>query len=143
MLETTRPETIEYEFVCHYTDGETMKQEYGTENEKNFGHIDQDRLGVFELTNGEKSYRLDLKNGMFDLNGQIVSFDLGFLNGKHLEPDNRRLIYFRRLRELFGGRTGLDSIRHAFGWQCTIDNENYQRIVFINEDGSLTFVNKK
>ena len=143
MLEMNRPQQIDYQFICHYKDGDKMYQNYGTEEEKHFGDIDLDRLEVFEITNGIRSYKLNIDTGVFDLNGVICDFDLGYLDKEHLDPDSFRLIYFRRIQQQFGAKQGIKSVRHAFGWQCTIDNENYQRIVFINSDGSLTFVNKK
>ncbi len=137
---------LDYEFVCHYKGGEVMFQNYGTEEEKNFGHIDLDNLEVFELYNKKekKSFELHFHNGMFVLNGQKTKFDLGFKGGKQLIPEEYRLIYFRRIRQDFAQSGGVTiTVRHCFGWQTTINDENYQRLIIIEPDGSVTFSNKK
>lgn len=141
-MQLTRPPELEFEFICHYHDGSCLYQNYGTNQEKNFGDIDQQKLVIFELTNGEDSFSVNLKNGSFNLNGQQVNFDLGYLNGQRLQPSQLRLIYFRRIRENFGGDFKI-TVQYGLGWQCTIDGENYQRIVLVNPDLSLTLLNKK
>jgi hypothetical protein len=44
---------LDYQFVCHYNDGEKLYQNSGKDDEHHFGHIDQDRLERFELV-GQK-----------------------------------------------------------------------------------------
>ena len=148
-LEIKRPQKAEYQFVCHYSDGEKLHQNYGTKDEKHFGHIDLDRLEVFELTNGKKSFKLNLKTGEFDLDGLKVKYDLGFRTDRttgnlvHILPERYELVYFRRIRQDFAPSGVKISVRFCFGWRTKIDGKVYQRLVFIEPDGSLTFSNSK
>lgn len=132
-----------------------MFQEYGTPNERTFGHIDQEKLEVFELTNGKTSYKLNIKTGEFDLNGLKVRFknrDIPDSKRSFYSPDEDwtqkpepdfRLIYFRRIRVDFEPTGQVNRVRHVFGWQTTLEGQNYQRLVMIEFDGSLTIMNGK
>lgn len=134
------PESMEYEFIAHYSDGEKLYQNFNKENEHHFGHIDQDRLEIFELFSKrlKKSYSVHLKTGEFLLAGQnCYAKDL---------PRNAdyRLIYFRRVRESFKRSGTITTKKYCFGLQCDIEGRNYQVIFFIDgETGEVTVHNKK
>lgn len=146
---------VEYQFICHYSDGSKLVQDYGTPHERTFKHIDQDKLEVFELTNGQKSFKLNLKTGDFDLNGLIIRFkdrDIPDAKRSFYTPDEDwndkpepqlRLIYFRRIRVDFAPTGQVNTVRHVIGWQTTVDGKNIQRLVMVERDGSLTMMNGK
>jgi hypothetical protein len=142
-LEGLHPEKLDYEFVCYYKDGSLVRQEYNTPNEKHFGHLDQDNIKVFELQNGNKKYSVNLENGEFNLDGLVCRFDLGFRNGKRLEPKEYRLIYYRRVNTEFNPDGIVQKVRYLLGWQTEIEGKNYQRFIIIEPDGSLTFSTKR
>lgn len=141
-IDIKRPtkEEVDFEFVVFYKDGTTLRQEYDTPNEKNFGDIDQDRLEKFVLTDGKREYSLDINTGKFNLNGMVIRFSFP---GHDEEELDRRLVYFRRVRQDFGPDARPISVRSCFGYQVTIDGKNHQRLIFIEEDGSVTISTKK
>ena len=130
---------LDYQFVCHYSDGEKLLQNDGLENEHHFGHIDHGKLRRFELVGKGKSYSVDVKTGEFNLNGVKLYFQFLPSEAKY------RLVYFRRVQQVLktGGSGGEYHLKYCFGLQCTHEGKNYKVLVWINEDGSLNIGNKK
>ena len=130
---------LDYQFVCHYDDGEKLYQNSGKDDEHHFGHIDQDRLERFELVGKNKSYSVNVRTGEFDLNGTKIYFDSLPKEAEY------RLIYFRRVNKLLGegGEEYGTHLRYCFGLQCNYEGKNKQVLVWINEDDSLSIGNKK
>lgn len=123
---------LDYQFVCHYTDGSKLYQNAGTPEEKHFGHIEQNKLGRFELVGQGKSYSVDVKTGEFILNGTKLFFD------ELPKGADYRLIYFRRVKYVLNSLEDNYSIRYCFGLQCNYEGKNYKVLVWIEKDGSLT-----
>lgn len=151
-IEISRPQTLDYEFQCFYDKSSPVPdlvQEYGTDNEKNFGHIDLEKVKIFKLIGDHKEFSVDLETGEMDLNGMSVSFDLGVKileDGTPIKliPKKYELVYFRRVRNDFngGGCVGT-KILYCIGWQTFIDGENFQRLAFIDNGGKILMSNKK
>lgn len=145
------PSHIDYEWICHYEDGTKLYQNHNSgEDEHNFGHIQQDKLGVFELTNGQNSIKVDLQTGKFNINGQEIGFDLGFKlhedkqSAYHLDPEKYELIYFCRVRRDFAPEGMIETVKYFVGWKTNIDGVVYQRLALVDEDtGSIDFVNNR
>jgi len=128
---------LDYEFVCHYKDGSKLLQSFGKLDEHNFGDIAQEKLEIFELKGKGKSYKVNVITGEFNLNGLKVYFD-----DLPIDADYK-LIYFRRIREVFE-HTGQEThIKFCLGLQCNDKGKNKQILIFIEEDGSLTISSKK
>lgn len=149
-IEVNKQDNLVYEFVCYYNDGHSTLQKFNTPEELQFKDIDQDKLILFELTDGQRSYTVNFQTGEFNLNGTIVNFDLGEVvtnsegNTYKIFPEKYRLIYFRRVRKDFTPDQGIiTSIRFAFGWQTYLNGVNHQRIAIIEPNNTVTFINKK
>lgn len=153
-LAMRRASKLELEWTAHYKDGTVLKQQYGQGDwddekesftkERHFGHIDQDKLKTFELSGPQGSYILDLETGEMLMDGRKMRF-------KHLDIPStdermqfeRRLIFFRRIRQDVGPEGVKITNRYLIGWQATLNNKNVQFIIIIEPDGSLTFMNKR
>lgn len=119
---------LKYEFVVYYNNGEKLYQKYNTKDESHFGHIKQELLQKFVLTNSKNSYSVDLKTGEFDLNG--VKFRFNDFNGL----ENYRLIYFRRIRQIINSPVEIHDLKYCFGIQATSGGKNRQFLVWIDEE---------
>ena len=147
-IDINKLDSLDLEFTCIYDDDSRLEQKYGTPEEKSFKDIDLDKLDVFAITGIDKAYSVDLKNGKFYANGQVISFDLGIetKDDGHTEkiiPEKYRLVYFRRIKKDSSPEGITTTLRYCIGWQTTVNNKNYQRLMFINPDKSITFTNKK
>jgi len=129
------PPDLDYEFICHYDNGEKLLQNANTKNEHHFGDIDKEKLERFELVGNGKSYSVNMRTGEFDLNGVKVFFDDLPQDGEY------KLIYFRRVRQMINSDES--SVKYCFGLQCNYEGKNYQVLVWINEDDSLSIGDKK
>lgn len=145
-------EKLDYEFECLYPLGdkwEFISQKYGTDEEKNFGDIDLERLVIFKIVGQGRFYGVNLRDGSFNLNGLTLQFDLGvkiFEDGhtERLVAEKFSLIYFRRIKtDFLSLGEQVTSIRYCIGWQTNIDGKNYQRLVFIDAEGKIIISNKK
>lgn len=139
-IDGIRPEDLEFEFVCHYNDGTELLQEYGTENEKNFGHIDQSKLETFELVSALRNIKLNIKTGEFDIDGFKCQFKLRDIPQEDIK---RELVYFRRIRNDFTPEGPVTTVRYGLGWRATIDGQSHIRLILIERDGSYTFMMNK
>ena len=133
-LEGIRSESLDLEWKAVYENGEALKQEYGTKNEKNFGHIDLDKVKEFWLG---KNVRINVKEQYFVING--LKFFVEFPRNKSGEKAKGKLVYFRRTRNDFTPNKGIiTTVRYCLGLQANIDGVNHQQYVFINTDGTFT-----
>lgn len=137
-LEGIRTENLDLEWKAVYENGEVLKQKYGTKNEKNFGHIDLDKVKEFWLG---ASVCVNMKEQYFIVNG--LKFYVEFPRNKSSEKVKGKLVYFRRIRNDFAPTGTVISIRYCLGLQANIDGVNYQQYLFINNDGSYTLSQKK
>lgn len=104
----------------------------------------QDELEHFELAENGKLYSVNLKTGMFSINGvdifPITEEELGL----PLRDAHYRIIYYRRMQASFTPQQIEDSalLCHLLGWQTNIDGKNFKRILHIYDDGKLFLESK-
>ncbi len=120
------------EWTAIYKDDSILEQFTEDGRERLFKEIDQDKLSVFRLDNRFDcyQYRVNLKDGSFEINDERFTFN-GFENSKF------KLIYFKRVRQNLGGAD--TKIIYNIGWQTSIKGANYQRIMQIHPDNSISF----
>ncbi len=129
--------SIKFQWVATYSDNTELFQNYLSDDEHNFGHINQDRLISLSLVdeNNDRPYSVNVVDGTLTINGQTFHIKL--------TPENKtRLIYFRRIRTAMHG-SFKDVVIHAIGLQSTFEDKNYQFIALISESGTIEFVQKK
>ena len=109
--------------------------QYNLDGSENlFGDINQDKLIMFILESTCKCYSVNLEDGTFRIGYETFRFD-GF------DGADFKLIYFRRVRQTmksFGTKPLKQTVTYHLGWQTNIDGKNYQRVMAIFEDGSVT-----
>lgn len=138
---------LAYLFVALHEDGSSVVQtpedvsqtpEGKAANKSAYSDVDQDKVVRFELHGRGHQYAVDLRSGIFEIDGRL------FWNG---DPDDfpppqvpLRLVYFRRTLqsrrlkikdgEVIESLT-LEAVRrHFFGWQATLPNgKNVRSIV--------------
>jgi hypothetical protein len=123
---------LKYLFTAEYKDGSTYEQNaedvsLTDEKRSSFFDIKQDELVRFTLKGDGHEYAVDLRDGGFSIDG--VSFAM------HEEAlADFRLVFFRAHTHHYQmDRTELShDIVYRLGWQCTVNGENYQRIMQIN-----------
>lgn len=149
-----RPQRLELEWTAYYSDGTSLKQQYGQgkwdeeienySDEHHFGHIDQDKLVKFELTGEYGTFSLDFKTGEINAKGLVLRYkhlDLA-LDDPRMSFD-KRLIYFRRTRQ-DNGPEGIKFInRFLLGWQATVEGKNIQFFIIAEPDGSVSIMNNR
>lgn len=124
---------LKYLFTVTYKDGSTYEQNSEdrsiTEPEKRscFFDVHQDDVATFTLKGDGHSYTVDLRDGHFEVDG--VPFAM------HEEKlSNFRLVFFRH--HTHGFNQAYEELSHEIvyrmGWQCTVDGENYQKVMQIN-----------
>ena len=99
----------------------------------------QDELEHFELVEDGKKYSVNLKNGMFTINGveifPITETELGvpLRNAKY------RIIYYKRMQANFTVQKLEGPKIHSYliGWQTTISGKNFKRVMQIFPDGKV------
>lgn len=131
-----QPPPIRYQWVAEYTDGTELHQHYGREDEKNFGHIEQEKLHSLALEdiNGNRPYRVNVTNSTLYLMNVALHVKL--------TKTPARVIYFRRITQTING-DGTTVVKHAIGLQATEDGKNYQQIALIGEDDTIELIQKK
>ena len=123
-----------FKWKAIYNDNIELDQFVG-EKENLFGDIEQDKLIAFRIDNNDKHVIVDLKIGIFMINGTI--FEIPNLSFKE---DEYRLIYFRRVQQnicVQGEKSS--SIESFIGFQITIDDKNHKVMVSVNEQGIHKF----
>jgi len=102
-----------------YNDGTELPQ-YDGDKVKKYTDIDRDKLIAFEL----------LKSGD-DI--PIVKINL---------EQDQRLIYRRRCRINISSSGRTDEAVYIIGWQRTIDGQNVQSILYVDEDCKIEMIGK-
>ena len=117
-----------------YSNGDELSQYKDDGSENLFSDIDQTKLEAFYISTPDEYWCVDLTDGTFMINEESFNFE-GF------DGVDFKLIYFRRVRQVIGmcDDTHTTSVIHHLGWQTNIDGKNYQRVMAIAEDGSITF----
>jgi hypothetical protein len=96
---------------------------------------------LMTLSWGNKYVKVNLLNGVFNINGNEFSFK-GLC---HLEGVVYKLIYFKRVTQILstGGTEKNPNIKYHIGYQVNINGKNYQRIIRIdNISKSMEFLEK-
>lgn len=132
---------FDLEWKAIYDDGTTLLQEKGKECEKNFSHINLDKLYSLVIYNPISGMELltvvPKDNVVFYLG---IEINIEFPNGE--DRGESRVIYFRR-NYVFQNYTKDREVRHCVGLQRTVDGINYQQLVFLNMDGTIAIAQKK
>ena len=126
--EQTRAE-LNYEWLAKYSNGTELSQ--FDSDEHTFGDVDTSKLTEFSVIkrDGSKSISVNLKTGMFYIDGKEVSSleDNGTIRelGKKLpEGVVVKPIYFRRVVRVLNSEViGLANIFHFIGWQGKINDK--------------------
>ena len=126
----------ELTWLAIYKDGSTLNQFGKDGKEYLFKEINQVKLSRFQLIGNIGNYLVDLEDGSFIINKQRISFN-GFKDSKF------KLIYFKRIKQNLGGAIPIE-ITYNVGWQVAGNAEtpNYQRIMQIHPDNSISFIIK-
>jgi hypothetical protein len=142
-VEVQRPKEIEIEWLAVYSDNETLKQNYDINGGNHFGHIDKDRLKSFWLVNksGERILGVDVVEQCFIVDDKKMYVD--FPRNRNNESVKGKLVYFRRIKNVFEQTGTIVTFRHCLGLQANVDGSNYQQYIFINEDNTFTLSQKK
>lgn len=128
---------LKYLFTAEYKDGSIFHQnaedKSSREPEKRSAFFDvrQEELKSFTLTGAGHSYKVDLSDGHFEVDG--VPFRM------HEEQDlsGFRIIFFRQHTHSFNQtREKTTEIAHdivyRLGWQCTVKGQNYKQVMQID-----------
>lgn len=142
--EIIRPPEVLYDFTVIYKDGSILKQNYGTPEEHKFSDINLPEVKEFWLEDkdGNRNFGVIPENGILVIAG--VPIEIKFPknpNDSMFSPDYR-LIYFRRIRQDFGGTVGT-FVKHCIGFQATVGDKNYQQLLFVGENGILELAQVK
>jgi hypothetical protein len=122
---------LDYLFTAYYADNTTYQQteeDRSTKDETKSAYydIDQDKLIAFALQGANDGVVVDLRTGLFVVNGLPLSVFEG-------EVVNRRLIYFRRVTQQMNREDGQTStsIEYHIGWQGNdpVTGQNIQRVI--------------
>ena len=108
-----------------YKNGRNLPQFDHNGDEHMFKEIEEENLVEFIIRTKNEEIRLNMKSGVFRVNG-VTYLDFG--NNK----EEHRLIYFRRVLKVLGDGEG--STTEHIGWQSTIEGINVKRILSINEN---------
>ena len=99
----------------------------------------QEELEHFELAENGKIYSVNLKTGMFTINGveifPITEQELGM----PLRDVKYRIIYYKRMQANFTIQK-LEEPKiyfYAIGWQCLVNGKNFKRVLQIFTDGKV------
>lgn len=116
-----------------YSDGGILKQD-DDQGEHKFSEINLGKLTtfrVYSVSNASHEILLDLVSGKFYV--KDVCLDFGYPNV------NKRLIYFRRVKQTLGGDSKCNKVVEHLGWQATIDGKNVKRVIcFKNGEMCIT-----
>ena len=97
-------------------------------------------LEVLTLSWDKKYASVNFKNGHFNINGEDISFkDISDRKERY------RPIYFKRVRQVISTGTSNpnENIKYHIGYQITINDKNYQRILKVNNiTKQMEFVEK-
>lgn len=140
----TRPPQVTYQFVVIYNNGEILRQNYGTPEEKAFNDINLPEVREFWLEDehGNRNFGVIPSMGVLIVAGIPISVKFPKDPRNPSQPVVYRLIYFRRIRQDFGASVGT-FVKHCIGLQATIADKNYQQILLVGEDGILELVQAK
>lgn len=94
-----------------------------------FRDIDQDDLVVFSLRGLYDTFSVDLRTGLFNINGvEIQLHDQGLVFTEPLQ-----LVYWRQVKlERTGDETNHYVDKYFFGWKTLVDSKSYQRTMGIS-----------
>ena len=122
------------EWISVYTDGTKLHQFDENRKENLFKDIDQDKLEIFTILDDKSQVSVNLTNGTFDLNNNIIE-----INGLSYREEEYRLIYFRRVTVDIGTRTVDQNkqVKSFIGYQVTINNKNH-KIMFSEADNKIS-----
>lgn len=112
-----------------YKDRSELKQ-FDGDKENMFSDIDQDNLLAFRIDEGPRHIILDMKLGVFVVNGTLYEIpELSF------KKEEYRLIYFRRVQESMGTAPGMTDKRTNYfvGFQMTIDGTNRKTMFSVDD----------
>lgn len=127
---------LDWLFTAYFSEGNWLDQtqEDISQNGEGSAFTDvmarKDELVAFELINDDQSVHLNLKTGVFTVNGTPL-----VIHDQHFDPSKHklRLIYFRETRaerdlndkeEVVGQRHFVN--RYFIGWQTTANGKNKQ-----------------
>lgn len=132
---------VRFNWVAYYGEDnyQTQFEEDGTE--RTFKDIDQENLKGFALTNGKETIAVNLNNGIFTINKIPLIFQLPKAIRSEGLPTSLRLIYFRR--NMYTIIQGVGSQLHriyVLGYQCTVSGINYKRMLGIDDEGVLHYL---
>ena len=123
---------LKYLFGAELEDGSIYKQtkddvSQTVEGKSAFTDIAEQKLKRFWLKKYGEIYEVDLRTGLFTINGKELKC--------HDEPiKDLRLIYFRRHFHHSNMETGEQTgheIEYHFGWQCTVGGKNIKQTISI------------
>ena len=142
---------LQLEWVALYSDNSELKQYDDRANEEHhFGHIDQGKLREFVLVskaNSEQTVSVNFETGLFHVGGEpLRELEIGNikvpigtpLSGKSVE--NKKLIYFRRVRRDFdmGRGTTSASIAYIIGYEAVVGGKKVKELLQVNPSGTIT-----
>lgn len=114
------------EWIAIYNDKTELKQ-FENGKEHLFKEINQEKLRRFALTENNKIQAfVDLDTGQIHIGDQILEFP-------KFKDVQFRLIYFRRVKQVLG-LPEQSSVNHHIGWQTTIGDRNYKRIITFKDN---------
>lgn len=114
------------EWIASYNDQTELKQ-FENGKEHLFKEINQEKLKQFALTENNKIQAfVDLDTGQIHVGNKILEFP-------KFKDVEFRLIYFRRVKQVIGSPED-SSVSHYIGWQTTIKDRNYKRIISFKDN---------
>jgi hypothetical protein len=134
---------FDYYWIAKRKDGSSLFQFENSENsdclvENMFSEIDRnpEKFKSFSLisTNSENIFSVDLETGDFKLNG------VNYKNNIDIQGNQLRCVYWRRKVITLNLIDSSESVRigcYFLGWQTTINNHNYKKILKIFADGTV------
>lgn len=109
-------------WIAHYNDGTKLEQ-YENGKENLFGDIKHDKLHYFCFVTDTEKFAVDLRTGKININGQEIEFE------NFGEQNDFQLIYYRRVRNDLGTRSGGQKVSFNIGWKTKIDNYSFKRVL--------------
>lgn len=135
-------QNLKYTFTAQFADGSIIVQDADDRStldpEKRSAFFDvcekqkESALVHFKIEGEGHTYAVDLMDGHFEVDGVPFKMIDGYL------PEYRIVYYRRRKQHLTMGVDGSNPVErdggteYCFGWQCTLDGKNYQRVMEID-----------
>lgn len=136
---------LKYEFVVFYKDGNSLYQNYNTPDEKNFNDIDLPNVKELWLEDkaGNRPFGLEPGTGSIIIKGAKFRVIFPKSQSNPNEPTEYRIMCYRKVRQLFGGATGVFLWRYCIGYQTTVDGKNYRQLIYFDDDANIELAQTK